>query len=74
MFVGVNVALNSVEPSKLTGLGVSKKSSHDEIVSFGTLTQVKRQLIDRVINDSAIRARSIAYFQSGNVCPSGSDK
>ena len=68
MFAGVKVAFNSVKPSKLPGLGMSNESSHDKIVSFGTLAQVKRQLIDRVINDSAIRARSIASFKSGNVC------
>ena len=73
MFAGADVTFDSVEPSKISGLGVSNESSHDKFMSFGTLVQVKRQLIDRIVNDSAVRARSIASFKGGNVCvcPSG---
>eukprot|EP00919_Chromeraceae_sp_WS-2016_P061241 GHVR01145257.1.p2 GENE.GHVR01145257.1~~GHVR01145257.1.p2 ORF type:complete len:167 (-),score=10.11 GHVR01145257.1:955-1455(-) len=68
MFAGVDVAFDSAEPSKLSALGVPNESSHDKFTSSGTLIQVKRQLTDRIVDDSAVRARPIAFFKWGNVC------
>ena len=69
MFVGINVTLNSMEPGKLSGLGASSEGSHDEIMGLSTLIQVKRQLVNRVINDATIWARSMSSLKWG-ICVS----
>ena len=68
MFVGINITLNSMEPGKLSGLGVTSEGSHDEIMGLGTLIQVKRQLVNRVINDATLWVRSMSSLKWGNMC------
>ena len=68
MFAGFNVTLDSMEPGKLSGLGVTSEGSHDEITGLSTLIQVKRLLINRVINDATIWARSMSSLKWGNMC------
>ena len=70
MFAGINVMLNSMEPGKLSGLGVTSESFHDETMGLSTLILVKRQLIYRVINDTTIWATSVSSLKWGNMCPS----
>jgi len=70
MYIGINVTLNSMEPGKFSGLGVTSEGSHDEIMGLSTLIQVRRQLINRVINDATIWARSMSSLKWKKVYPS----
>ena len=67
MLAGVNVTVDSMDPSQFSILGMSDEGSHNEFMGIGALIQIKRQLIDMIINDSTVWARSVISFKRGDM-------